>query len=171
MGDVTVVLHAPAGPHPAGALVAVGIEVRNASSQPIWIVGVVDGSEQAIRYPHYLPQVLRAGEVIAHPPPPEDPLVSPLRLADFRRLSPGEGFDPTRPEGGAAFLPISTFTTFRPLQAGRYAFRLTLSTESGTPEEWLGRFGQDETKAAVVERIALVPRLTVQSNVLEVDVG
>lgn len=146
------------------------ITVRNLSQQSVWIVGVVDGSEDAIRYPHYLPQISMAGQVIAEPPPPEDPLVGPLRLVDFRLLAPDEAFDPTSPHLGAAYLPISTFSNFRPAVPGRYELTVVLSTESQYPEQWLGYFGQDAERSAVLERIAQVPRLTVRSNVLEVEV-
>jgi hypothetical protein len=45
-----------------------------------------------------------------------------------------------------------------------------LSTESSQPEEWLGRFGQEAERSAVLELVARVPRLTVTSNALEVEV-
>jgi len=164
-----LVLRAPAGPQPVGQPVPVVVEVRNASGGDVWMVGVIDGSEEGVRYPRYRPSVSRGGAVVAAPPPPEDPLVGPLHEADFRRLGPGEGFDPTRGEGGAAYLPLSTFASFRPAQPGAYRYELTLSTESAQPEEWLGRFGQDPDRAVVLDLIARVPRVTVTSH-LEVEV-
>lgn len=133
------------------------------------MTGVVDGSEEGSRYPHYLPQIAIAEQVVAVPPPPEDPLVGPLRLTDFRLLRPGEAFDPTRPHPGATFLPISTFSNFRPTAPSLVQFTLVVSTESQHPEQWLGYFGQDAERSAVLERIAQVPRLTIRSNVLEVE--
>ena len=53
---------------------------------------------------------------------------------------------------------------------GEFEFSLILSTQSQYPEQWLGSFGQDAERSAVLERIAQVPRLTVRSNVLEVEV-
>jgi hypothetical protein len=85
-------------------------------------------------------------------------------------LAPDEAFDPTNPHPGAVFLPISTFSNFRPAVPGRYEFSLILSTQSQYPEQWLGSFGQDAERSAVLERIAQVPRLTIRSNVLEVEV-
>lgn len=134
------------------------------------MVGVVDGSEEAVRFPHWRPAAIRDGAVVAAPPTPEDPLVGPLRAADFRPLAPGESFDPTRPEGGAAYMPLSTFASFVPSEAGSYRFTLELSTESPRPEDWLGRFGQDAERERVLELVGRVPRLTVASNVLEVSV-
>jgi hypothetical protein len=161
---VVLVLRAPAGPQPLGQPVPINIEVRNASRGEVWMVGVIDGSEEGVRYPRYRPSVTRDDAVVAAPPPPEDPLVGPLRRADFRHLDPGEAFDPTRGEG-AAYLPLSTFASFRPAQPGAYRYELTLSTESEQPEEWLGRFGQETERGAVLELVARVPRVTLTSNV------
>jgi len=163
-------LRSPVEEQSVGMPIPIKIEVRNLSQQSVWVVGVVDGSEDAIRYPHYLPQIVVAGQVVAEPPPPEDPLVGPLRLVDFRLLAPCEAFDPTNPHPGATFLPISTFSNFRPAVPGRYEFSLILSTQSQYPEQWLGSFGQDAQRSAVLERIAQVPRFTIRSNVLEVEV-
>jgi hypothetical protein len=168
--ELAITLRSPEEEQGVGMPIPIKIEVRNLFQQSVWIVGVVDGSEDAIRYPHYLPQIAVAGQVVAVPPPPEDPRVGPLRLADFRLLAPGEAFDPTNPDPGAKFLPISTFSNFRSAVPGRYEFSLILSTQSQYPEQWLGSFGQDAERSAVLERIAQVPRLTVSSNVLEVEV-
>jgi hypothetical protein len=97
--------------------------------------------------------------------------VAPLRLVDFQLLAAGGAFDPTKPRAAAAWLPISTFNVFRPDSPGRYELSLTLSTESQRPEQWLGRFGQEADQAAILERIAQVPRLTVRSNVLQLEVA
>jgi hypothetical protein len=168
--ELAVMLQSPEEEQGVGMPIPIEIEVRNLSQQSVWIVGVVDGSEDAIRYPHYLPRISMAGQVVAEPPPPEDPLVGPLRLADFRLLAPGEAFDPTNPHPGAKFLPISTFSNFRSAVPGRFEFSLVLSTQSQYPEQWLGSFGQDAERSAVLERIAQVPRLTIRSNVLKVEV-
>jgi hypothetical protein len=149
--------------------VNVRVEIRNPGPGDVWMVGVVDGSEHGIRYPHYRPSVELDGAVVARPEAPEDPLVGPLRTVDFRRLAPGETFDPTRRDEGAAYLPLATFTAFAPAEPGRYRYAVTLSTESRDPEEWLGRFNQDAERAAVLELVARVPRITTTSAV-EVDV-
>ena len=151
-------------PVAVGEPVPVALELRNVSDGPVWVTGVLDGSEEGIRYPHYRPVVTRQAETIAEPPPPEDPLVSPLRLVDFRLLRPGEAFDPTRADGDAAYLPLLTFANFRPNAPGVYEFSLTFSTEGAAPEQWLGAFGQDASRAAVLERIAVVPRLTISAT-------
>lgn len=166
---VVLVLRGSAERRQVGRAVDVGIEIRNEGKDVVWFVGAVDGSEEGVRYPHYRPTITRDGTVVAAPPRPEDPLVGPMRAADFRGLRPGESFDPTR-GGAAAYHPLATFATFRPSEPGFYRYLLTISTVSTRPEEWLGAFGQDAERAAVLDLIARVPRLEITSNVLEVDV-
>jgi hypothetical protein len=146
-------LHAPAGPSPVGRPVPVRAELRNEGAGELWVVGVVDGSETATRYPHWLPSVLVGDRVVAAPPQAEDPLVGPLREADFRRLAPGEGFDPGR---------LATFAVFAPAEPGAYVYSLALSTESPRPEDWLGAFNQD---MSVLDLVARVPRVSVRAEV------
>jgi hypothetical protein len=159
----------PNGPHPVGAIVPIHVEVRNISSAELWIVGVLDGSEMGFRFPHYLPTVIS--------PQPLPPLesegcgnVAPLRLQDFRRLAPGESFDPTVAESGAGYLPIYAFANFSPTFAGHFELRLTLSTESEKPEDWLGMLGYPGEEE-VLERLKAVPRVRVESNVAVIHVS
>ena len=159
---LALVLTGPGGPQPVGRTPAVRVELRNVGPSEVWVVGVLDGSEEAIRYPHYRPVVTLDGEVVARPGPPEDPLVAPLRQGDFRRLAPGEGFDPT------ATSPLATFVNFRPSRPGTYRYVLTLETDSGSPEEWLSPVRQNEELQAVLDLVRRVPRLTVTSNPLEI---
>jgi hypothetical protein len=160
-----VVLHGPQKPIAAGQKAPIRIEVRNSTDADVWIVGVVDGSEDGVRCPHYRPAVLLGDDVVAEPPPPEDPLVGPLRQADFRRLSPGESFDPTNPHEGAAYHPLATFATFRAIRPGVYRFTLTISSDCPDPEQWLGAFGQDAEREAVLGLVAQVPAVTVTASV------
>jgi hypothetical protein len=169
MAIVTLTLRGPDRPLTLGTPVPIRIDVKNVSSHSIWMVGVLDGAETGTRYPYYLPEIRFAGHVVAKPPAPEDPLVSPLRRADFHLLEPGAGFDPTT-KAGASYLPVSTFANFRPSVPGRYEFQLVLSTESRSLDQWLGKFGQDIEREAVLERLQLIPKFTVTSNLLTVEV-
>ena len=144
-----------------GVPVKLRVSILNASERAIWMVGVVDGSEGGVRFPRYMPSVKLGGQVVAAPPPPEDPLVGPLRAADFRRLAPGESFDPTQPSHGAAYLPLSTFANLVPSKEGVYRYELELSTNSDSPERWLGRFNQEDERVSVLALIDKVPRVTV----------
>lgn len=167
-GGVTLVLQGPEKGG-VGRPVQVRVEIRNDGEHAIWMVGVIDGSEDGVRFPRFMPSVKLEGKVAATPPPPEDPLVGPLRAADFRRLAPGESFDPTRPSPGSAFLPLSTFANFVPSTEGVYRYELELSTESDGPERWLGRFNQDEERSSVLELLDKVPRVRVTAA-LQVEV-
>ena len=98
-------------------------------------------------------------------------MTGPLRASDFRSLAPGEAFDPTVREAGAAYLPLLTFATFAPQQPGAYTLTLELSTESERPDEWLGSWGQDAERERVLELVRQVPRMTVRANDLVVEVS
>ncbi|GDY60798.1 hypothetical protein SAV14893_001910 [Streptomyces avermitilis] len=53
----------------------------------------------------------------------------------------------------------------RPQAPGRYRYTLTLSTEAGRPEEWLGGFGlpSGAEREELLDLIARVPRITVSA--------
>lgn len=166
---LSLILTVPTEPIRVGEAVPLSIEVRNVSDRPLYMVGVLDGSEVGFRYPHYLPQI-----TAPQPLPPTEGLpecgnVAPLRLKDFRLLQPGEGFDPTVPLDDIAYLSLITFKTFRPPFPGRYEFRLTLSTESERDEQWLGII-EYPGKEQVLSRLAQVPRVRIESNAAVVEV-
>jgi hypothetical protein len=166
---LTVSVIAPEGTQKVGARVPIRVEVRNVSAAPVWVVGVLGGSEEGQRFPHYRPE-------IEGPPPATPPEfegcgnVPPLRMQEFRRLLPGESFDPTDASGGASYLPLASFNNFVPGRAGRYRARLVLDMRSDNAEEWLGMLGYPG-EAEVLERLRQVPRLRVESNVATIEVG
>jgi hypothetical protein len=164
---VAVRLRAPHR-HPVGEPVPIGIEVRNVGERELCLVGVLDGSETGVRYPHYRPSVALDGETVAEPEAPEDPLVGPIRLADIQRVRPGEGFDPTDRAVAPGYLPLITFATFRPVRLGIYRFRLELDMTGHRPEAWFGRFGQT-TDGDLLGLLATVPAATV-STFVDVEV-
>jgi len=161
---IKIVLDGPAEVS-VGQPVELRVQIHNDSDHSIWMVGVVDGSEGGVRFPRYVPEVKLDGQVVAAAPPQEDPLVGPLRVEDFRKLDPGESFDPTQPSHGAAYLPLSTFANFVPSKQGKYRFELALSTESDSAERWLGRFNQEDERASVLELIKEVPSLAVSAAI------
>lgn len=165
-----LVLYGPEGPQPVGRPAPIRVEVRNTGAREVWIAGVLDGSEAALRHPHYLPSVTRvdSGRTVAGPGPVEDPLVGPLRAQDLRRLAPGESFDPT---AGAGCLPLLTFANFAPEAPGRHGYALTLSTEARRDEEWLGAFGlpSGTERKVLLDLVAQVPRVTVTAPLLVVE--
>ena len=166
---LAVILTIPPEPQKVGAPIPISTEVRNISDHPLWMVGVLDGSEMGFRYPHYKP-LIRGPKSL----PPSDELdacgnVAPLRLQDFRSLPPGEGFDPTASLDGTAYLPLQAFANFRPSIPGRYEFTLTVSTASQKEQDWLGMLGYPGEEM-VLARLAYVARLQVESNIAIVEV-
>lgn len=151
-------------PIPIGQPVSVEIELRNVSDRSVWVPYVLDGSEEGARYPHFRTRVMRDGRIVAEPPPLEDPYYSPLRADDFHLLAPGATFNPVRAAGIAGQVPLFTFLNFRPDSAGLYEVSVTYSTESSSPEDWLGGFGQDSDQDQMISRIAEIPRLTLTAS-------
>ena len=168
---LSLVLSAREGRHPVGKAVPVTISLKNMSANPLWMVGVLDGSESGLRFPLYRPEIHLQGKLVAEPCPPEDPLVGPLRLSDFTDLKPGESFDPTKASLVRAYQPLITFVNFFPATAGIYRYQLVLSTESENPEQWLGTFGQETEREAVLKRVLKIPRGTFRSNTLNIEIA
>jgi hypothetical protein len=164
---VAVRLHAPSR-HPVGELVPVRVEVVNSGDHDVCLVGVLDGSEHGIRYPHYRPSVTVDGRVVGAPEPPDDPLVGPIRPADIRHVAPGTGFDPTDRTLASGYLPLATFVAFRPTVPGVHRFTLRLDTTGPRPDSWLGRFNQtvDDSLRAL---LSAVPSVSV-SGTVDVDI-
>jgi hypothetical protein len=164
-----VILTVPTEPQRVGSPIMINISVKNISSQPLWMIGVLDGSEIGFRYPHYKPSITGSVPI---PPPENLPWcgnVAPLRLQDFHYLLPGESFDPIVPQEGAEYLPLVIFNSFRPSLPGNYEFRLEVSTESEQEEDWLGVL-EYPGKENVLARLAKVPRLQIESKVTSVKV-
>jgi hypothetical protein len=155
----------------AGAPSGVTIEVRNVTDHPVWIIGIVDGSEPGVRFPRWIPMVEGAAEL---PPPEVSDFTSPLHPADFRKLEAGEAFDPTSTAGGAHFFRLATFEAISETP-GRYRLALELDTRGPDESAWAGTLPDHRPEASseaeeVRRLLRKVPRLRVRSNTLEVVV-
>lgn len=144
----------------------IAIRVRNVSPAVLWVVGVVDGAESGARYPHWRATVVGPRGAIA---PPETPdFVRPLLPADFKKLKPGESFDPTAAGDSATWFPIAAFALMTE-QKGAYDAELELDMQAEEPEAWMGD-ALDRREIAETERtealrlLRAVPRITVRSN-------
>lgn len=166
---LAVILTVPAEAQKVGQPILVSIQVKNISDHPLWLIGVLDGSEAGLRYPRWQPEIITPHSLPETEPLPLSDMSAPLRAQDFRLLQAGESFDPTAATGEAAYLPITAFQNFRPPVPGRYEFRLTLSTDSEQDEEWLGLIGYPGEEE-VLKRLKEVPRLRVQSKTAIVEV-
>ena len=165
---LSVVLTVPSVPQNVGVVIPVKIEVRNISSAALWMVGVLDGSEQGYRFPHYRPSI-RSDQPVSPPEMEACGNLAPLRLQEFTHLDPNQSFDPTVSDTGAAYFPIFTFTNFVAPTPGSYHFQLKLSTLSDKDDDWLGMPGYPG-ESDVLERLKNVPRVEVESNVATVVV-
>lgn len=148
----------------------IAVRVTNVAGEPVWLVGVLDGSESAARYPRWLP-------IVAGGPwrPAERPdFTSPLGVADFRRLGPGESFDPTEPVGGARYFPIAAFGAISE-EAATYEVALELDTTAADEAAWRGSLPvprpipPDQTER-VRTLLQQVPRVRLRSNVVRLTV-
>jgi hypothetical protein len=164
---LSIILSAAPSGHRVDQAVAVSIEVRNISQKPLRIVGVLEGSEMGVRFPHYIPAI--KAPVKYEPEMEAYGNVAPLRAVDFRLLLPQESFDPTKPLDDAAYLPLFLFRNFRPPAPGVYELSLTLSTESERDEQWIGIRGYPGEEKAL-ELLKDVPRLKIRSNTLLLNV-
>jgi hypothetical protein len=162
-----VILTGPAGAQKVGAVVKVSIAVRNVSDRPVWVVGALEGSDIGLRFPHYLPQINGERPALSGEVEYLD-MAAPLRLEDFHQLAPGQDFDPMVKLNRALNPLLAAFTEFVPPAPGSYEMWLTLSTASESDNDWLGVVeypGKDEA----LRRLAEVPRLRVESNVLTIE--
>ena len=172
VSPVAIVLRSTADTIAVGDPVPIDIEVRNVSSSPIWMIGVLAGAESGTRYPRWTPLVHRADGIVQAAEQPD--FTSPLQAADFCRLAPGASFDPTSGVDGAAYFPLSAFAAVSQTP-GRYSIALELDTRSEHDAAWQGtlpdwRATAADEAAIVRERLAGVPRVRVRSNTVVVTV-
>jgi hypothetical protein len=141
------------------------VTITNVSAAPVWMIGVLPGSE-GLRYPKYTAEIEGpAGRAPAQFPEALDYVPAP-RVEQFVKLDPGESFDPQ----GKGFVPVQQFAWFRPTQPGTYRFRLGLDTTASDLRDWLGHTSVTEP-GRVAAMIQQVPRVKVWSNTLVITFG
>jgi hypothetical protein len=165
-----ITLDTPSRTVKAGEAVQISIQVTNTSDSPIWMLGVLDGSEPGYRYPHYTPNIDGPESASLGDGPFWDGTTIPLRVEDFIQLAPGQSFDPTNPQNGAGYQPLYLFSRFVPRTPGQYKIGLTLSTENESDEAW-GVISVDYPgKREIAQRLAEVPRGSVEAEPLTIEV-
>lgn len=148
---------------PLGRPLSLSVRVSNLSDEPIWLVGVLPGSDGQ-RYPQYVPEIEGpAGPVQVQSPEALD-YVPGLRLEDFVLLAPGDSFDPQ----GKGFIPIQRLAWFRPSEPGTYRFRLLFDSTGLDPRDWMGHTHVPHMHK-VESLIKQVPKVQVWSNTLEIE--
>ena len=139
------------------------VQITNISDEPIWMVGVVPGSD-GLRYPQYVAEI-EGPKGLEQTRLPEDlDYVRGLRAEDFVRLAPGESFDPQ----GKGFIPIQQLAWFKPTQPGRYLFRLSFDATEADPRQWMGHTRVTDQRS-IEGLIQQVPSVRVWSNTLEIE--
>jgi hypothetical protein len=137
--------------------------ITNISEKPIWMVGVLPGSD-GLRYPQYVARIEGPGGTIPARLPEDLDYVRGLQARDFVQLEPGQCFDP---ESGG-FIPVQRLARFKPSQPGGYSFRLKFDATERDPLRWLGHTHITD-RDRVEELIERVPAVSVWSNTLEIE--
>jgi hypothetical protein len=141
----------------------VSVRITNISNRPVWVVGVLPGSE-GLRYPQYVTEIEGPSGPVELRFPEGLDYVPGLQLEDFVRLGPGESFDP---QHGKGFIPIQQLAWFKPAEPGTYRLQLLFDATEQDPRQWLGHTPvRDRPKVEML--IKQVPRVEVRSNTLEI---
>jgi hypothetical protein len=142
----------------------VALQITNVSDEPIYMVGVLPGSE-GLRYPRYVAEIEGpSGRVKAEFPEAMD-YVRGLREEDFVCLEPGESFDP---QGKPEYIPVQKLAWFKPSGAGTYRLRVRFDATARDPREWMGHTfvrNRDHVEALIRQ----VPHVQATSNTLEIE--
>jgi len=140
------------------------VRVTNISDRPVWVVGVLPGSD-GLRYPQYLAEIEGPSGPVDMRLPEGLDYARGLRPNDFVQLDPGESFDP---QEGHGFIPIQQLAWFKPTAPGRYRLRLCLDATAENPRQWMGHTVSPDQRR-VESLIEQVPKVQVHSNTLEID--
>lgn len=158
-------LLAPTGPiespdRPLG----LSVRVTNISDVPVWMVGVLPGSD-GLRYPHYIAEIEGPSGPVQMGFPEALDYIPGLRSENFVQLAPGESFDPQ----GKGFIPIQQLAWFKPAEPGTYRVRLHFDATAQDPQQWMGHTAVRD-RLEVESLIRKVPPVRVSSNTLEIKI-
>jgi hypothetical protein len=142
----------------------VSVRITNVSDKPVWVVGVLPGSE-GLRYPQYVAEIEGPSGPVEIRFPEGLDYVPGLKPEDFVQLAPGESFDP---QHGKGFIPIQQLAWFKPTEPGTYRLRLRFDATAQDSRQWLGHTAVRD-RPRVVMLIEQVPRVEVRSNTLEIE--
>jgi len=140
------------------------IQITNRSDKPVWMVGVLPGSD-GLRYPQYTVEIEGPSGPVEMRLPEGLDMVRGLQVEDFVRLEPGESFDP---QAGERFIPVQPLAWFRPVEPGRYRLRLRFDATAQDPRQWMGDTPV-RNRSQVETLIQQVPAVEVWSNALEIE--
>ncbi len=142
------------------------VRITNVSDEPVWLVGVLPGSE-GLRYPRYTAEIEGPSGPVVAPFPQDLDYFPGLQVDHFVQLAPGESFDPQR---GKGFIPIQQLAWFKPAEPGTYRLRLHFDATAEDPREWLGHtYVRDQRRVELL--LKRVPKVEAWSNTLEIKFG
>jgi hypothetical protein len=140
------------------------VQITNISDRPIYMVGVLPGSE-GLRFPRYSARIEGPSGPVEIRFPEAMDYARGLRQEDFVRLAPGESFDPQQ---GKGFIPLQQVTWFKPDEPGTYRLGILFDATAQDPRQWMGHtFVRDREQVEAL--IRQVPHVQVSSNTLEVE--
>lgn len=144
------------------------VQIKNLSDGTVYLIGSLDGSESKMRMPFCYFTIEKPA--IDTLPNPICGNMNSLRVENFVEVKRKAKFDPYSQKEGAAF-----FTSFEMGRkenfrlAGKYKIQFHYSTESENIEKYLGdKTEADKTK--LIELLAKVPKIKLESNVVEIRV-
>jgi hypothetical protein len=140
------------------------VRITNVSDRPVWMIGVLPGSE-GLRYPQYVAEIEGPSGSVDMKFPEAMDYGRGLRQEDFVRLAPGDSFDPQQ---GRGFIPIQELAWFKPAERGTYRLRVRFDATAQDPRQWMGHtFVPDRERVEAL--IRQVPHVEVRSNTLEIE--
>lgn len=144
-----------------GEVPEITVEIKNKSSNKIYLIGSLDGSDIKMRYPYCYFTIEK---------PTEDKLqfarcgnTNSLECNDFVKIERGDSFNPFR-EGFFSAYEIKNKLSFK--MKGKYRIRFLYSTESSKIEDYLGDGKPSEQLYYQFNRIE---HLKLESNIIEIE--
>lgn len=163
---ISLEIKSPKKEYDIGESIEITTAIKNISDKPLLLVGVLDGSETASRYPFFIPEISGNYKV---PLNPRCGMLRIIREKNFVLVEPGMSFNPEMEINDFGFYRLWAFSSFKPDLPDEFKIKLKYSTDSTQPKNWLGH-GVVPNLDKILRMIEEVPKLTVESNVLVISV-
>ncbi len=153
-----------------GELPKLKLTITNNSKQPIYLIGLLDGSGSEQRMPYYY-------FIINKPKPdsiffPRCKLLNPLKKEDFIRVNPGESFNPYARNNQSDWVydhSISQKETFK--NAGVYKISFQYNTTSMNINDFMGTLDlSNNINSEVLTLFKQLIHCKIISNTIEIKV-
>jgi internalin A len=149
-----------------GSAPKISVELLNRTKKPLYLLGSLDGSDEAARYPHCVFEILGPKGRSTSVWPSRCGNMNPLQKEDFILVPAGGRFNPCNPK--SSFASGNVRPASFPVM-GEYRIRFIYST--GTAANW--NFVRAASAADAIPQTFLdrLPKITVASNEIRVRVG